>query len=60
MNVEILFVVILGNIRGEVVYFIILNQFSNLLEDKFHVFHVFVSVDNWKTKARNIEAKSNS
>ena len=60
LNVEILFVVILGNILGEVVYFIILNQFSNLLEDKFHVFHVFVSVDNWKTKARNIEAKSNN
>ena len=46
LSVEILFIVILGNILDEVVYFIVLKQFSHLLEDKFHVFHVFVSVDN--------------
>ena len=46
LNVEVLFIVILGNLFDEVVFFTILKQFSHLLEDKFHVFHVFVSVDN--------------
>ena len=58
LNVEVLFDFILGNLLGEVNliillvrfltvdYFIYLKQFGHLLEDKFHVFHVFVGVDN--------------
>ena len=52
LNVEVLFVGILGNLLDETnlviltVVFFNLKQLGYLLEDKFHVFHVFVSVDN--------------
>ena len=46
LNLDVFFIVILGSFLDEVVNFSSLKQFSHLLEDKFHVFHVFVRVDN--------------